>query len=122
MNGVLLLAHGSRRKETDAILDSLTEKVKSRSDEKLILPAYLQFSEQNLEWGIEKLIEEGADKIKVIPMFIFDGVHVTQDIPGELEAVMAKHPGIEIRMSRHLGDDDRLADIIVDRIHSIGAV
>jgi len=119
MNGILILAHGSRRQETDAILNSLTEMVRNKTGEELILPAYLQFSEQNLEWGIEQLIEKGAHSIKVIPMFIFDGIHVTQDIPEELNAIMAKHPGIDVRMSRHLGDDDRIADIIVDRIKSI---
>lgn len=119
MNGILILAHGSRRQETDRILDSLTQKVKDKTGEQLIYPVYLQFSEQNLEVGIEYLIKRGVDKIKVIPMFIFDGIHVTQDIPEELDRIMAKHPGIEAEMSRHLGDDDRIADIIVDRINSL---
>lgn len=119
MDGILILAHGSRRQETDAILNSLTEKVKSKTGESMIIPAYLQFSEQNLEAGIEALIDKGAEKIKVIPMFLFDGIHVTQDIPEELNAIMAKHPGVEIRMSKHLGDDDRIADIIADRVSSL---
>ena len=119
MDGIVILAHGSRRQETDRILNSLTQKVKDRTGGQLIYPAYLQFSAQNLEVGIEYLINKGADKIKVIPMFIFDGVHVTQDIPEELDRIMAKHPGVKAEMSRHLGDDDRIADIIVDRIKSL---
>ena len=119
MIGILILAHGSRRQETDRILESLAKKVKDKTGEGLIFTAYLQFSQPNLETGIEYLIEKGATLIKVIPMFIFDGIHVTQDIPEELNAIMAKHPGIEVKMSRHLGDDDRIADIIADRIHSI---
>lgn len=119
MNGILILAHGSKRQETEQILNSLVDKVKQKTGEKLVYPVYLQFSEQNLEAGIEQLIASGAKNIKVVPMFLFDGVHVTQDIPEELNALMAKHPGINIRMSKHLGDDDRIADIIVDRIRSI---
>ncbi len=119
MNGILILAHGSRRHETDIILRSLTQKVKDKTGEDLIYPSYLQFSQQNLEVGIEYLIEKGANKIKVIPMFLFDGIHVTQDIPQELNMIMTKYPGIEMKMSKHLGDDDRIADIIKDRIHSL---
>jgi len=119
MNGILILAHGSRRQETDRILKSLTQKVKDKTGEQLIYPAYLQFSQQNLEVGIEYLIEKGANKIKVIPMFLFDGIHVTQDIPQELDMIMAKHPGLEVKISKHLGDDDRIADIIEDRIISL---
>jgi sirohydrochlorin cobaltochelatase len=119
MNGILILAHGSRRQETEQILNSLTQKVKERTGEELVCPAFLQFSDQNLEAGIETLIRKGATNIKVIPMFLFDGIHVTEDIPGELEAIKAKHPGIELKMSKHLSDDDRIADILVDRIQSL---
>jgi len=85
MDGVLILAHGSKRHETEVILESLVKKVKEKTGEKLVCPAYLQFSEQNLEAGINQLIESGAKNIKIVPMFLFDGVHVTQDIPNELE-------------------------------------
>ena len=81
MDGVLILAHGSKRHETEEILESLVEKVKQKTGEKLVYPAYLQFSEQNLEVGINQLIESGAKNIKIVPMFLFNGVHVTQDIP-----------------------------------------
>jgi len=119
MDGVLILAHGSKRTETERILNSLTNKVKRKIGESLIYPAYLQFSEQNLEAGIDYLVKNGATKIKVIPMFLFDGVHVTEDIPNAVNEIKRKYPGIEIRISRHLGDDDRIADIIADRIRSL---
>lgn len=117
MQGVLILAHGSRRVETETILNSLVKKVREKTGGTPVESAYLQFSEQNLEAGTEQLFKKGATSIRVIPMFIFDGIHVTQDIPEELERLAVKYPGISISMSRHLGDDDRIADIIVDRIH-----
>lgn len=119
MEGILILAHGSKREETEKIVDSLVEKVKKKSGKELVCPAYLQFSKDSLDSGIERLVSGGATKIKVVPMFIFDGVHVTEDIPKELEEIKSKYPGVDIRMSRHIGDDDRLADIIVDRISSL---
>jgi sirohydrochlorin cobaltochelatase len=119
MNGILILAHGSKRQETEEIVNSLVEKVKVKTGEKLVYPAYLQFSEQNLEKGIDLLVENGVNNIKIMPMFIFDGVHVTQDIPNELNEIKTKYPEINIDMSKHIGDDDKLADIIVDRINSI---
>ncbi|MCX8131197.1 MAG: CbiX/SirB N-terminal domain-containing protein [Clostridia bacterium] len=119
MDGILILAHGSKRPETENILNSLVEKVKEKTGETLVYPAYLQFSEQNLEKGIGLLAEKGAKKIKIMPMFLFDGIHVTMDIPNELNEIRDKFPGIDIKMSRHIGDDDKLVDIIVDRINSI---
>lgn len=119
MNGILILAHGSKRQETEKILNSLVEKVINKTGEELVYPAFLQFSEQNLEKGIGYLVEKGADSIKIMPMFLFDGVHVTEDIPNEINEIKVKYPGVEIKMSHHIGDDDRLADIIIDRVKSI---
>ncbi len=119
MEGILILAHGSKKVETERILDSLTNKVIEKTGRRLIASAYLQFSEQNLEVGINKLVEMGAIIIKVMPMFLFDGVHVTEDIPNELEAIKKKYPNIEILMAKHIGDDSRIADIIIDRVNAI---
>ncbi|MCX7711190.1 MAG: CbiX/SirB N-terminal domain-containing protein [Clostridia bacterium] len=118
MEGIIILAHGSKREETEAILNSLVEKVKRKSGNELVCPAYLQFSKQNLETGVDRLAIKGAKKIKVVPMFLFDGVHVTEDIPKELVEIRSKYPGIDITMSQHIGDDDKLVDIILNRMNS----
>lgn len=119
MEGILILAHGSKRQETEETLNSLVEKVRLKLGETIVYPSYLQFSEQNLEKGIEYLVKNGATDIKVIPLFLFAGNHVTKDIPEELAAIRDKYSNINIRMSRHLGDDDRIADIIIDRVESL---
>lgn len=117
--GVIVLAHGSRRQETDRILDSLTEKVAAKATHQRVIPAYLQFSANSLDKAVEALAAEGIRRIKVVPMFLFDGIHVTEDIPEELETIGNRYPQLDIRMSRHLGDDDRIAEIILDRMASI---
>lgn len=116
MKGILILAHGSKRVQTQKILDSLTKKVISKSKINLVESAYLQFSEKDLKKGIECLLEKGATNIKVMPMFLFDGIHVTQDIPNELEEIKGQYPNVEINLTDHIGDDDRIADIIIDRV------
>lgn len=116
MDGILILAHGSRRLETEETLNSLVRKVKNQTGLELVNQAYLQFSEQNLAVGIAQLVGQGATAIRVVPLFLFAGVHVTHDIPGELREIQARYPEIPIRLMGHLGDDDRIAAIIVDRI------
>lgn len=120
MKGILILAHGSKRVETENIVESIAQKVREKSGEKLVIPAYLQFSEVNLEKGIQKLIDAGAKDIRIMPMFLFDGIHVTEDIPNELDIIREKNPEITIKMTHHIGDDDRIADIVIDRINSMG--
>ncbi|MDQ2086964.1 CbiX/SirB N-terminal domain-containing protein [Herbivorax sp. ANBcel31] len=119
MRGILILAHGSKRQETNRILDSLVEKVKKKTGEKLVYPTYLQFSNPDFEEGIQYLVNNGAKEIRVIPLFLFDGVHVTKDIPEELERIKDNFKDIDIKMAGHIGDDDRIADIVVDKVESL---
>ncbi|MHB1347290.1 MAG: sirohydrochlorin chelatase [Candidatus Humimicrobiaceae bacterium] len=119
MKAILILAHGSKRKSTEETLDILVEKVKQKTGLDFVFGAFLQFSSNNISSAIEKIIKKGGDDIKVIPLFLFDGVHVAQDIPEQLCKVKSQHPEITIRTSAHIGPDDKIVDIIMDRIRSI---
>jgi sirohydrochlorin cobaltochelatase len=116
MNGIIVLAHGSKRTATEATLDSLIVKVRRKIPGAKVVPAYLQFSGQDMETAVQELVGAGVDFIKVVPMFLFDGIHVTEDIPMELEKLRRAYPGVGLELTRHLGDDDRIAEIIADRI------
>lgn len=116
MKGILILAHGSREKSTEDTLVEIILQLKEEMMEYLIESAYLQFSEMNLEAGLNKLVAQGADDIKVIPYFLFDGVHIKEDIPKEIEEYLEDKKGIKISMGKTLGTDPRLAMILTDRV------
>ena len=65
------------------------------------------------------ILAHGSKRQGVIPMFLFDGTHVNVDIPREIDNLRKKYPNIKIIMSKHLGDDERIAEIVVDRIKSV---
>lgn len=119
MKGILILAHGSREKETEVTLKRVAELTQSKLEDVIIETAYLQFSEVNLEKGLDKLIEQGVVDIKVVPYFLFDGVHIREDIPKEIEDYLTDKPNVKITMGETLGDDPRLADILADRIREV---
>lgn len=119
MKAVLVLAHGSREKDTEKTLESIMERVKEKIGIELISEAYLQFSERNLEVGIKDLVTQGAKEITILPYFLFEGVHIREDIPGEIETLKVGYPEIKIHFGRTLGTDERLVDILVDRIQEV---
>ncbi len=112
------MAHGSREGDTEKTMQKITEYVRQGLEGALVEEAYLQFRDRNLEKGLESLIQKGVTDISVIPYFLFEGVHIKEDIPAELEEFKALHPGVKITMGKTLGADRRLADIIVDRIRN----
>ena len=116
MNAILILAHGSRATETEKTLDAVVEMVRKMLPDTIIEAAYMEFGRVNITVGLDNLIERGAEEIKVIPYFLFDGMHIRQDIPDELGAYMAAHSGVKVTLGRTLGADIRLAEILRDRI------
>lgn len=119
MTGILLLAHGSRESSTEATMHQITEYVKEILKSDMVTEAYLQFREKTLAAGLDELVSRGSQHITVIPYFLFEGVHIREDIPAELDEYKASHPGITITFGKTLGSDIRLAEILVDRIEEM---
>lgn len=116
MKGILILAHGSREKETELTLKKIAEITQSKLEDVIIETAYLQFSEVNLAKGLDRLIEKNVRDIKVIPYFLFEGVHIREDIPKEIEEYLVDKPDLKVTLGDTLGADPRLADVLADRI------
>jgi sirohydrochlorin ferrochelatase len=120
MTGILILAHGSRQSETEntlqKIIEMVKEELKSGLNTNLIEYAFLQFSANNLETGLKKLVDRGVTEIKVIPYFLFAGIHILEDIPAEIDEFLKEYPNVKISFGQTLGADKRLAQIVVDRI------
>ena len=118
MKGVLVIAHGSRAKETEVVLDSIVSSVKAKLPDIHLECAFMEFSERTIEKGISALAAKGVTEIKIAPYFLFTGIHIKKDIPHMIAECSAIFPGINIIMGEPLGADDRLADILVDRIRA----
>ncbi len=116
MTGVLIVAHGSRAKETELTIVSVLDMVKEKMGDIYIELAFMEFSEKTIEAGMKALINKGARKIKIVPYFLFTGVHLKEDIPNMVNDFMKDYPEIQVTMGEALGTDERLAEILVDRI------
>ena len=116
MKGVLVIAHGSRAKETEATLETVLSMVKTKLPETVIECAFMEFSDRTVEKGVSALVAGGVTEIKIVPYFLFMGIHMKEDIPKMVAGCAANYPGVKITMGEPLGADERIAGIIVDRI------
>jgi len=116
MKGVLIIAHGSRAKETESTLDAVVAMLGPKLPGTQIECAFMEFSDRTVERGASALIARGVTEIKITPYFLFMGVHMKRDIPDMVAGCAANYPDIRITMGEPLGVDERLADILADRI------
>ena len=119
MKGVLIAAHGSRQKSTEQTLEAVVDMARRKLPGALMEIAYMEFGEKDIPSGLRSLVESGADEIAVVPYFLFDGIHIREDIPEVLKEFGDGHKNIKITMGRPLGADERLASILLDRIKEV---
>ena len=115
MNSLLLVAHGSRRAESNAEIGRLAERLRERlaDPDTLVEHAFLELAEPSIPDGIESCIARGATRVSVVPYFLARGTHVADDIPAEVDGKRAEHPDIDIRVTDYLGTSDALVDVLI---------
>ena len=118
MKALLLLAHGSRRKQSNVEVVKLTEKIKGRCSAQfeVIYPAFLELSSPSIPEGIKMCADDGATSILVLPYFLNSGRHVHEDIPNLIIESKKLYPNISIEIAPHIGASDLIVDALLNSI------
>ena len=122
MKALLLVAHGSRRKQSNDEVVELAHRLKKNcTDEYGIIHAgFLELSETLIPDGIKKCVDDGASSIVVLPYFLNSGRHVVEDIPQIVEQVRPDYPAVEIKLAQHLGASDMMMDLLIASANATG--
>lgn len=119
--GIVVLGHGSSAAvgEANHVVFQVAEMIKEKMKECLIETAIMN-RESNLPGivdAVDRLVKEGAEKVMIVPMFLFNGLHIRKNIPEEIELLRQKYPDVPLTLTGHIGADARIADILIERIH-----
>ena len=114
--GLMMLAHGSKVAETDLIMTQYVEAIKQKVDFEHVEKAYLQLMAPDMDEATKNLYDAGVRVIHVFPFFLFNGNHIQEDIPAELDRLKAEYADIEFKYMTNIGFDNRLVELVVDRL------
>ena len=115
MQALLVVAHGSRRAESNAEIQALTSKLAdlALADFDLVDCAFLEMAEPHVSSAISKLVTRGATSVMVVPYFLAKGLHVATDIPQVVNDARKLHPSIEIKVSAYLGQAPEMPNLLL---------
>ncbi|ABQ24250.1 sirohydrochlorin chelatase [Geotalea uraniireducens] len=113
---ILLMAHGSRITEANHAVHEIAGMVKQMTGYDIVEVSFREQHAPNIQKGIDACVARGAERILLIPYFLYMGAHVLEDLPAELEEARVRYPRVEMAMGKHLGVHRKLAEIVVDRI------
>jgi sirohydrochlorin ferrochelatase len=114
MKTMLVVAHGSRRAESNDEVRALATRLHAQArDFDAVSCAFLELAEPSIPDGLRYAIAAGASEVVVVPYFLSAGRHVVTDIPQAVDVVRAEHPHIAITLAPYLGAVPGLADLIL---------
>lgn len=105
MSALLIVAHGSRRQSSNDEVRKLVERLRAETPGRydMVECAFLELAQPSIPEGIQQCAEAGVNEVIVVPYFLSAGRHVVEDIPAEVEVGRQQNPGLDIRVTPHLG-------------------
>lgn len=100
-SGVILMGHGSREPATEAEIRELCAVLALQAPGTRFAHAFLN-QEPKLEAAAATLVAAGCTHIRVLPLLVFIGRHMIDDVPAELERLRALHPAVTFAAEPYL--------------------
>lgn len=91
----LLIAHGTRDAEGGEAFFKFVEEFRRKFSDRRVEPAFLELSRPSIREGIEACVGGGAEEIFVLPLMLFPGRHIKEDIPREIQEAKRLFPQVD---------------------------
>ncbi len=115
-DAILLIDHGSRRKQANALLDEVVALVREKlGSSGIVEAAHMEIAEPTIDQGFARCVELGAKRIIVHPFMLAPGRHVSEDLPRLVARCAAAYDGVSFVMASPLGSHTGVIDAVVDR-------
>jgi sirohydrochlorin ferrochelatase len=116
--GIIIVDHGSRRQESNAMLEELArlfaERFRARYG--IVEAAHMEIAEPSIATAYARCVERGARRVVVCPFFLGPGKHWTGDIPRLTAEAAQKFPDTTYHVTPYMGIDDLILDLLDKRI------
>ncbi|MCW4024445.1 MAG: sirohydrochlorin nickelochelatase [Candidatus Bathyarchaeota archaeon] len=117
--GLILIGHGSKLPHNRENLEKLAENMRKNSSFSIVEISFMVRNTPTISEAIDTVVQKGVNKIVLVPAFIAQGVHTTQEIP-ELIEVKDKQSqlsakGIKTYYGEPIGADQRIAVILEEK-------
>lgn len=113
---LILIAHGSRVTSTQEEMTAMVQKIGASLPDTLVLGAYMELQEPNLEQTIEMVIAQETMRVDILPLFVFKGRHIRDDIPAQVEDCQKRFPTCNIVLQRYIGSSEFFVKAIADSV------
>lgn len=110
--GIVLFAHGSRDARWREPVEAVARRVTELSPDAPVVCAYLELMLPDLPTAAATLVAQGAQVIRIVPLFLGIGKHVREDLPGLIDGLRTTHPDVTFFLQTAVGEDARVIELL----------
>ena len=115
-SAILLIAHGSRLEAANDDLRKVAGMLRERCPEEIIECAYLELAEPTIPQGIATCVDQGAERVRMLPYFLSAGSHVSRDLEAFRRQFSEQYPAVRLSLCPPVGLHPLMIDILLSRL------
>jgi len=116
MKAILLIDHGSRRREANDMAHCMANLVQALAGPDVIVrPSHMEIEEPTIAQSFASCVEAGATEVVAFPYMLSPGRHSIEHIPEMVAAAAAPFPAVSFHVTPAFGVHEKLAELILSR-------
>ena len=116
VTGIILVDHGSKKAAANDMLHEVVALFRRVSGQPIVEAAHMELAAPTIAQAFDACVAQGAAMVVVHPYFLSPGRHSTTDIPRLVAEAAQRHPGVRYHVTQPLGLDEKIAQLIMQRI------
>lgn len=115
---LLLIAHGSREESANADLHHMAAALRQQNGFAIVEASFLELTGPDIDTGAARCVEQGAERVVLVPYFLSAGVHVRRDLSAARSRLSERFPAVVFRLAEPLGRHPLLVEVVEKRARS----
>ena len=116
----LLVGRGSTDPDANSDLYKIARLLTERGELGLVEPAFISLAKPGVAEALDRLRLLGARDVTVAPYFLFTG-SLLERIYAQSRSWARQNPDISLRLAKEMGPDQRIVDLLTQRIEEAGS-
>ena len=112
--GLILYVHGARDPRWAEPFERLRERIAAQAPHCIVTLAFLEHMAPDLATAAVRLAAQGADAVRIVPMFFGRGGHLRDDFPRQLEAARMAAPAVTLVVTEAAGESEQVQDALAE--------
>ena len=114
---VLIIGHGSKDPNAKMSIKYVADELENTY--RNVDYCFLEIEEPNIEQGIEACKKREPEVLVIVFYFLHEGAHVKTDINADLRPALENHKLNKVLITQHIGTDQKMVDLIIERVQEV---